>query len=208
MKSIKILDFPFCNSNAIYRYAKIRGLPISQLSSKDIPNPSEVLILPGVGKFDQAIDFLNKNNLNPVIKNYANKASVLGICLGMQILLDSSEESPSATGLGIVKGNCRKIPACSSFRVPHVGWNSLIINESNPCLCSNHASALNSCDYYFVHSYYCDIDANCHVSSYFTHPVGKRLPASLHMGKIYGFQFHPEKSGKSGYKLLDQVFLK
>lgn len=207
MKSIKILDFPFCNSSAIYRYAKIRRLSISKLSNKDIPVSSEVLILPGVGKFDQAINFLNKNNLKSVINDYANKASILGICLGMQILLDSSEESPSATGLGIVEGKCRKIPSCLSFRVPHVGWNSLIINDSNPSLSKNHASAMKSCDYYFVHSYYCDIDATF-ISSYFTHPVCKRLPASLHIGNIYGFQFHPEKSGKSGYKLLDQVFLK
>ena len=206
MNKIKIVDFPFCNTSAISRYASKRNISISCLEQNDTPHNSDLLILPGVGKFGQAMQYLEDNFLTSLVKEYAEKASILGICLGMQILLEASEESPTVKGLGLIKGNCRKLTANSNFRVPHVGWNSLVINKYVESPVNHIHDKKTNPDYYFVHSYYCDIEEPDNVSSYFSHSPSVLLPASCQSHNVYGFQFHPEKSGKPGYTLLDQVF--
>lgn len=206
MKQIKIVDFPFCNANAIHRYASTRNILITPLTSDDIPKDYEILVIPGVGKFHQAIDYLQQQNLHSVIHEYLNNNISIGICLGMQILLLGSDESPDSKGLGILKGFCRKIPSSPLFRIPHVGWNSLVPNIEHQNIFTDHNIEFSQSDYYFVHSYYCSLDDSSLVSSSFEHPESNLLTASLqYENRVFGFQFHPEKSGKAGYALLDHV---
>ena len=206
MKQIKIVDFPFCNANAIHRYASTRNIAITPLTPNDNPKDDEILFIPGVGKFHQAIDYLQQQNLNPVIHEYLNKNISIGICLGMQILLLGSDESPDSKGLGFFEGFCRKIPSSPLFRIPHVGWNSLVPNLECPNIFSSDNIEYSHRDYYFVHSYYCNLNDPSLVSSSFRHPESNLLTASLeYENRVFGFQFHPEKSGKAGYNLLDHV---
>ena len=125
----------------------------------------------------------------------------------MQLLFCKSEESPLSEGLSFIEGICKKIPFSDNFVVPHIGWNSLIINADNKNNLFNKykpTSNISKSDYYFVHSYYADPKNIDYTIAYFDHPQ-KPLTASVQKGNVYGFQFHPEKSGKAGYLLLDKV---
>ena len=207
MRKLKILEFPFCNLNAFRRYANSRSISLTAVQTSDEPSEEEALILPGVGSFNQAIDYLDQTQLLTVLKKYLESNIVIGICLGMQILLTESEESPGSSGLSVFSGACRRIPSTNYFRVPHVGWNQVHPNQDTTNIFSG-ATSLYDKDYYFVHSFYCDPSDRGYVSSSFIHPTMGPLPASIELEKrIYGFQFHPEKSGRAGYALLDQILL-
>lgn len=207
MRKLKILEFPFCNLTAFRRYASSRRISLEAVQASDEPLEEEALILPGVGSFNQAIDYLDQAKLLTVLNKYLEGNIVIGICLGMQILLTESEESPGSSGLSVFSGICRRIPSTNYFRVPHVGWNQVHPNQNTTNIFSG-APSLYDKDYYFVHSFYCDPSDRGYVSSSFLHPTMGPLPASIELEKrIYGFQFHPEKSGRAGYALLDQILL-
>ena len=157
----------------------------------------KALILPGVGSFDPAINNLNKTELIIDIKNWIKSGkSFLGICLGLQLLFESSDEG-TINGLGIVKGQIRKIPQLSDQRIPHVGWCELLPTRKNSLLKEDE---LNNW-VYFVHSYHAVplktnlITANVSYSS-------EKLTAMIEQDNLLACQFHPEKSGKTGEKLL------
>ena len=157
----------------------------------------KALILPGVGSFDPAINNLNKTELIIDIKNWIKSGkSFLGICLGLQLLFESSDEG-TIKGLGIVKGQIRKIPQLSDQRIPHVGWCELLPTRKNSLLKEDE---LNNW-VYFVHSYHAVplktnlITANVSYSS-------EKLTAMIEQDNLLACQFHPEKSGKTGEKLL------
>ncbi len=157
----------------------------------------KALILPGVGSFDPAINNLSKTELIIDIKNWIKSGkSFLGICLGLQLLFDSSEEG-TINGLGIVKGQIKKIPQLSDQRIPHVGWCELLPTRKNSLLKEDE---LNNW-VYFVHSYHAVplktnlVTANVSYGS-------KKLTAMIEQDNLLACQFHPEKSGKTGEKLL------
>ena len=157
----------------------------------------KALILPGVGSFDPAINNLNKTELIIDIKNWIKSSkSFLGICLGLQLLFESSDEG-TINGLGIVKGQIKKIPQLSDQRIPHVGWCELLPTRKNSLLKEDE---LNNW-VYFVHSYHAVplktnlITANVSYSS-------EKLTAMIEQDNLLACQFHPEKSGKTGEKLL------
>jgi glutamine amidotransferase len=157
----------------------------------------KALILPGVGSFDPAINNLNKTKLIIDIKNWIKSGkSFLGICLGLQLLFESSDEG-TINGLGIVKGQIRKIPQLSDQRIPHVGWCELLPTRKNSLLKEDE---LNNW-VYFVHSYHAVplmtnlITANVSYGS-------EKLTAMIEQDNLLACQFHPEKSGKTGEKLL------
>ncbi len=159
----------------------------------------EGAILPGVGSFEDAMNCLIKTGCDRAVCDFVNTGKpLLGICLGLQLLFDESEESPGVRGLGLLKGSVRRIPDNNgSLKIPHMGWNSLDIKirkglfkdiEGEPYV-------------YFVHSYYLHAEDRSIVSS--NTEYGTLIDASVSAGNIYATQFHPEKSGDVGLRILE-----
>ena len=157
---------------------------------------ADSLIIPGVGAFADAMDAMDAAGLTQVIKDFAKSGKyVLGICLGMQLLYEKGYEYGEREGLGLMKGSIRYLDI--EEKVPHMGWNDLKFEkDSDPVL-----RKIKEGEYvYFVHSYYADSDGSEIVA--FTE-YGKKIPAIVRQGNIYGMQFHPEKSGDTGERLLE-----
>lgn len=157
---------------------------------------ADAAILPGVGSFGDAMEQLRKRNLEDPIKAFiASGKPFLGICLGLQVLFESSEESPGVQGLGILKGKIRRIPAVDGLKIPHMGWNSLALSSNEDLF-----EGIKKDPYvYFVHSYYlqCEEDIVTSTASY-----GVEIHASVRKGNLRACQFHPEKSGETGIRML------
>ena len=157
----------------------------------------KALILPGVGSFDPAINNLKNTNLIVDIANWIHSGkSFLGICLGLQLLFESSDEG-SYKGLGLVKGQIRKIPEIAGQRIPHVGWCELCPTRKNTLLMENEFNNW----VYFVHSYHAVPDQSNIVTAQVRYG-SENLTAIIENENLLACQFHPEKSGKTGEKLL------
>lgn len=155
---------------------------------------ADALILPGVGAFPDAMSMLEKSGLASVIQAQANIKPLLGICLGMQILFETGFEFRETKGLGLIPGKVIKIDG-GGLKIPHVGWNDLTV--ANPCTLT--ADTRDGDYVYFVHSFRADTD-EAYVSCYTTYH--DKIPALVRKGNIFGAQFHPEKSGAVGLKML------
>jgi glutamine amidotransferase len=149
------------------------------------------VILPGVGSASSAIHAIEQQSLAPVIR--ALKQPLLGICLGMQVLYLSSDESEQAC-LGIFKGSIKRLANAPGIRVPHMGWNSVQSTRENQLF-----KGIDGADFYFVHSYAAALDENSIAQS--TH--GQAFCAAVATKNFYGVQFHPERSGPQGQTLLE-----
>lgn len=158
---------------------------------------ADKVVLPGVGAFGDAMEKLNQYGLTDVIRQVAAKGTpFLGICLGLQLMFESSEESPSAEGLGLLKGRILRFPDRPGFKVPHMGWNSLDIRPDSRLF-----SGISPGEYvYFVHSYYLKAENEEAVAA--AAEYGVRIHAAVEWGNLYACQFHPEKSGDTGLKIL------
>ena len=166
-----------------------------------ILNASHV-ILPGVGAFGDAMEKLHKYNLVDVIKEAVErKIPFLGICLGLQLLFEKSDESPGVEGLGILKGEIKRIPEKDDLKIPHIGWNSL----SYPNKGRLYNDILEESYVYFVHSYY--LEAKDKEIVVATTEYGTNIHASVEQENVFACQFHPEKSSSVGLKILEN-FLK
>lgn len=170
---------------------------------------SDAILIPGVGAFDVGATEIECENLDMVIRQFATKGGlIVGICLGCQLLLGSSEEAPASTGLGLLPGVVRRLPDEIEDRVPRIGWAPT--HCFVPCPISDGTmpraifDELNGHDVYFCHSYYCDVPDE-HKIMGFRH-AEKKLPAVIGRDNILGFQFHPELSGSVGSRLLACVF--
>ena len=157
----------------------------------------KALILPGVGSFDPAINNLSKTELIIDIKNWIKSGkSFLGICLGLQLLFESSDEG-TINGLGIVKGQIKKIPQLSDQRIPHVGWCELLPIRKNSLL---KVDEINNW-VYFVHSYHA-VPSNNNLITANVSYGSEKLTAMIERDNLMAFQFHPEKTGENGGKVL------
>lgn len=156
------------------------------------------LILPGVGSFGNAMEELSRRGLIEVIREAVTSGVYfLGICLGLQLLFESSEESPDVEGLSILEGKILRIPKADGLSVPQIGWNSLEIKPESRLF-----SGIDNGVYtYFVHSYYLKAFDEKIVSSVCEYGVS--VHASVERENVFACQFHPEKSGKVGLKILD-----
>lgn len=155
---------------------------------------ADALILPGVGAFPDAMRRLHASGLETAIQAQAQKKPLLGICLGMQMLFDSSNEFEETAGLGLISGTVRRL-AAGGLKIPHMGWNDLTV--LHPCALTK---GLKGGEFaYFVHSFAAQTD-DANISCYTVY--GEHVPALVHSGKIYGAQFHPEKSGQAGLQML------
>ena len=157
---------------------------------------ADKVILPGVGAFGDAMESLKKSGLDAVIKDTAKSGKpLLGICLGLQLMFQKSEESPNVEGLGIFDGKIVKIPD-RGLKIPHIGWNDLEIVKNSRIL-----KNLGDKPYvYFVHSYYLNADDESVVSAYTNY--GERLGIAVEKDNVFAVQFHPEKSGDTGLTIL------
>ena len=167
-------------------------------SDPEIIAKADRLILPGVGAFEDAAKKLRDSGMADIIrKETASGKPLMGICLGMQLLLDLSYEYGEHEGLGLIKGNVRPIADVidPGLKIPHIGWNRLIVKRQSPLF-----KYLNDGDcVYFVHSYYA---ADCDDSVTAVAEYSAQLTASVEKDNVYGCQFHPEKSGDVGLRIL------
>ncbi len=163
---------------------------------EEILNADRV-ILPGVGSFGSCIESIRKANLFDCIRQVTESGTpFLGICLGLQLLFEASDESPDAKGLGILKGRCVKIPPSDGVKIPHIGWNSITFPNPSPLFTGIEDGSF----VYFVHSYYMQPNDKSVITAVCDYSAS--LPVALSRGNIHATQFHPEKSGDVGLKIL------
>jgi len=196
-KKICIINYGMGNIHSVYNALVSLGIkPIVTNNKKELPN-ADAFILPGVGAFPNAINNLLELDLVDEIKNQVliKNKNILGICLGMQLFADYSEEGGFNKGLSLIPGKVLDLGKKIKNRVPHIGWNSLIINNNS----SLFKDILNKQDFYFVHRYYYDCD-NKYILAKTPYEID--VTAVINHKNIYGVQFHPERSHNTGIKLL------
>lgn len=196
---IGIIDYGMGNL-----FSVSKGLERLEAQSFISDNPEELakasgIILPGVGSFRDAMTLLEQKGLDTFVKQYvANGGYLLGICLGMQLLFDESEENGPTSGLSLIPGKIVRFTGMDesgeAYKVPHMGWNLLRFQQQSPLL-----AGLEEDHVYFVHSYYADTDARFVTASVDYH---LSVPAIVGRGNVFGMQFHPEKSSQMGMSLL------
>lgn len=187
---ISIINYGLGNLRSIQKTFEKFGQNTVITSNPEAIEESEAIILPGVGAFGKAITELQERNLFELLQNKIPQVPTLGICLGMQILFDSSEEDPGVRGLSIITGQVKKINSLNGVRIPHTGWNKLY--SSQKLFFSGYA--------YFNHSYYCEPANPKEIISTVIH--GAKLPVIVKQGTILGVQFHPEKSQTTGESVI------
>ena len=200
---VTVIDYGIGNVQSIINVLHQVNSVEVLLSDKreDILN-ADAIILPGVGAFKKAMEELKERNLVDTLKEYAilNKP-FLGICLGMQLLFQSSEEFGNTEGLGILEGEVKKFPSNTDDKLPHISWNTLshqTIDWSKSIL----KDISNKDDFYFVHSYIC-IPKSKEIILSTTEYGGVEFCSSVKQDNIYASQFHPEKSAKNGIKVIN-----
>ncbi len=195
---ISIIDYGMGNLGSIKNMVKKAGYAAEISSDVQHIGQAEKIILPGVGSFDRAMSNLNDLGLTALVQQKAADGTpLLGICLGMQLLAESSEEGILG-GLGLVPGKVLKFDLPADFKVPHMGWN--VVEYNSNCLLFRHFEGWEEARFYFVHSYYFDAEAESSVTG--KTPYGRYFASSVNKGNVYGVQFHPEKSHKFGMQLL------
>lgn len=194
---IAIIDYDAGNLKSVEKaFLYLGEAPVVTRDPYTILKANKV-VLPGVGAFGDAMDKLNHYGLVDIIREVTDrKIPLFGICLGMQILFEQSEESGKCKGLSLLKGKILRIPDEKGLKIPHMGWNSLEINSTSRLYMGipNHSHA------YFVHSYYLQAMDESIISA--TTEYGIKIHASVECDNIFGCQFHPEKSGETGLKML------
>ena len=192
-----MIDYGAGNLLSVGKAFRHIGCEISVTSDPEELKAASAAVLPGVGAFGDAMGCLRRSGLTqPVLDFIASGKPFLGICLGMQLLFEGSEESPDIPGLGVLRGKILRIPDAPGLKIPHIGWNSLDLRakdglyaglEPNPYV-------------YFVHSYYLKAEDPGIVSA--TAEYGVTIDASVRQANIMATQFHPEKSGRTGIAML------
>ena len=154
---IRVVNFPFCNYSSVARMLKTSGYTFTDLDANSNLTSNDILILPGVGSFSEGMSYLEDNLFTDLIRNHAESGGkIIAICLGLQLLFSSSDESPGFVGLDLIEGKVVKIPTHSSFNIPHIGWDSINSTDTTPGFLNSFfdRSGLSHSDYYFVHSFY------------------------------------------------------
>ena len=197
MRMIAIIDYDAGNIKSVEKALLSIGETPVLTRDPEVILQADHIILPGVGSFGDAMENLNKFGLIDVIHEAINrKIPFLGICLGLQLLFESSEETPGVEGLHLLDGKIRRIPAAEELKIPHIGWNDLTFpNEGRLFRGVEEHSYV-----YFVHSYYLEAADPSIVTA--TTEYGTLIHASVEKGNIFACQFHPEKSSRVGMKIL------
>ena len=195
---IAIIDYGVGNLFSLTSSFKYVGADVTVTSDPEEIKKADKIILPGVGAFGDAIKKLKDTGLDKIVIEEANNGKpLMGICLGMQLLFEKSYEYGCHEGLGLLQGSVRPIREVipADLKIPHIGWNKLIFKKDSPLL-----KYIQPGDcVYFVHSYYA---ADCVPAVIATAEYGAELTAAVADGNVFGCQFHPEKSGEVGLKIL------
>ena len=192
---IAVIDYGAGNLFSVKNALDFLGVENCMAKDREIIQKADGLILPGVGAFPDAMEKLKEKDMASVICAEAAKKPLLGIYLGMQLLFESSCEFKETRGLGLIPGRVVSIEA-KNLKIPHMGWNDLRI--LHPCAMTE---GIEEHTYvYFVHSFRADTEDD-YISCYTEY--GEQIPALVHKGMVYGTQYHPEKSGARGLKMLE-----
>lgn len=194
---IAIIDYDAGNLKSVEKALHYLGEDTIITRNRDEILSADKIILPGVGSFGDAMENLHAFGLVDVIKEaVAANIPFLGICLGLQLLFEKSDETPGVEGLGILKGEILRIPDKEGLKIPHMGWNSLTIKEDSRLF-----KGMEQNPYvYFVHSYYLKAAEESIVAA--TTEYSTTIHAAVEAGNVFACQFHPEKSGESGLAIL------
>lgn len=195
---VTIVDYGMGNIGSLINMFRRIGVQSEVVSDLRSIERARKIMLPGVGAFGAAMDRIDALDLRSVLRTKALEEQVpfMGICLGMQLLTRTSEESPDAKGLDLIPADTVRFPRTSEMKVPHMGWNEVTLSKPTELT----ALLPPEPRFYFVHSYYvqadnsADVMLRCH--------YGQDFDAGLNRGNIYGAQFHPEKSHNFGMALL------
>ncbi|MGT2737526.1 imidazole glycerol phosphate synthase subunit HisH [Streptococcus orisratti] len=192
---IIVIDYDAGNTANVLRALNKLGVKAELSADPQKIAAASGLILPGVGAFPAAMAELEKRGLVSAIKEaVAEGTPLLGICLGMQLLVEKGLEHHETAGLGFIPGLCQEIPAMAGYPVPHMGWNDLQVKQESPLTTGLQDQAV-----YFVHSYFTDVPQEyIDVTAEYSISV----PAMIHKDNVFGAQFHPEKSGDIGLGIL------
>ena len=195
---IAIIDYGVGNLRSVEKAFHFLGHEAQVSSDKGFIQDADAVILPGVGAFADAMEGLKKTGMDQVVYQVVkSQKPFLGICLGMQLLFDYSEEGGKPEGLGILKGGIKLIPDIYKLKVPQIGWNNLCITRENQLLKDLPADPY----VYFVHSYYLEAENRQDVIG--TTQYGLSIDVAVNRENVFATQFHPEKSGEVGLRILN-----
>jgi glutamine amidotransferase len=204
-RKVAIIDCGIGNLFSVKKACEYVGLDSIITSDKNDILNSDAIILPGVGAFGNAMKNLQNKDIIETIKQFSKSGKyIMGVCLGMQLLMDYSEEFGKQNGLGLIKGGCKKFDFCNNVKVPQISWNKVFSPNKDGNFCGDSPlSKINNGTYmYFVHSFYVEpLDNNNILSK--TCYNNFEYCSSVRKDNIFGFQFHPEKSGRNGLLLYD-----
>jgi imidazole glycerol-phosphate synthase subunit HisH len=197
MKSVIIVDYGMGNMRSVWNAFKTLGAQPKIGSDPEEIKRSDAIVLPGVGAFGEAMKNLRSQNLVDPLRNLVlgEGKPFLGICLGLQLLAEDSEELGHHSGLSWIKGSVKGLPQCKGHHVPHVGWN--VVEQEEDSILYKNLPAQSS--FYFDHSFYLGSETEIVKGRV---EVGKPVVASIESGNVFATQFHPEKSQVSGLRLL------
>jgi len=194
---IAIIDYDAGNIKSVEKALLLLGQEVKITRDKDEILHADKVILPGVGAFGDAMGKIRQYGLEEVIKEVVKKRTpFLGICLGLQLLFESSDETPGVEGLGILKGKILRIPDKEGLKIPHMGWNSLKFPVEGRLFKNLPEESY----VYFVHSYYLEAEDESIVTA--TTEYSTLIHASVEQGNVFACQFHPEKSSDVGIQIL------
>ena len=198
---IAVVDYDAGNVKSVEKAIEKLGAKHILTSDPEEIRKADAVILPGVGNFGDCVNKLSERGLDSALKEYAASGKpFLGICVGLQLLFNESEESPGVKGLGILPGKIKRFPSSDELKVPQIGWNDIIESKGR---------LLDGIDkgtyFYFVHSFYLECEDPSIVTS--KTEYGVTYDSSVESGNVFATQFHPEKSSDAGLKVLSN-FLK
>ena len=201
--SIGIVDSGIGNISSLYSALTITGYKVKVTDDPIVLDKVDVILLPGVGAFAAVMNLYDAKGISDYIRTASlENRPIIGICLGMQLLFEKSEEFGVTKGLNLIEGEVKKFKETKKLKVPHIGWNNLNLdlNKKNTLKMTDKKSK-----YYFVHSYYC-LPKNKKIISSLTQYQDINFCSSINQNNIVATQFHPEKSGIAGLKILRGMY--
>ena len=194
---IAIIEYDAGNIKSVEKAMRYLGQDVEITRDRERILAADKVILPGVGAFGDAMEKIRQYGLEEVIRQVVDRGTpFLGICLGLQLLFEESEESPGAKGLGILKGKIRRIPGGEGLKIPHMGWNTLELSGDGRLFRGVPEEPF----VYFVHSYYLEAQEEEIVKAVTWY--GTKIHASVEKENVFACQFHPEKSSSTGLLML------